>query len=550
VGDFNGDGFADLAVTNLASNSVSILLGNGNGTFTSGSPITVGNHPLTVAVGDFNGDGFADLAVPNDGDNNVSILLNHMTQTATAVLTGVIIPGSGPRDVKATYPGDANFVESASGTTTLQASLVPTTTALELSTAATITFGTPVTLTAIVTPHTVGNVVITGTVNFYDGTTLLGNATVNSSGEATLLVNGSPIPNFSVGTHALMANYQGDTNFNSSPSSIVNLTVSAAQVTVSLVSSSNPSSYGQAVTFTATVPSGATGTIQFENNGIALGTVTISGTTAAYTASALTAGTHPITAAYSGDTSHSPATSGALSQLVTPAVLTVTATNATRVFRQPNPTLTATIAGFVNGDTSSVVTGSPSLSTTATIASPVGSYPIIATQGTLVAANYIFTFVNGTLTVTKVPSSVGLSVPTTPSVGGSSVSLTATVPPGATGTVTFYEGTTVLGTATISGTTATLVISTLAPGSHTITAVYNGDANFAPSTSAPAILVITAAPDFAVSNSTPPQLIPPGASASYNIAITSVNAPFTNVVTLTATNLPPGATYTPTRPQR
>jgi hypothetical protein len=319
---------------------------------------------------------------------------------------------------------------------------------------------------------------------------------------------------------------------------------------VSLVSSSNPSSYGQAVTFTATVPSGATGTIQFENNGIALGTVTISGTTAAYTASALTAGTHPITAAYSGDTSHSPATSGALSQLVTPAVLTVTATNATRVFRQPNPTLTATIAGFVNGDTSSVVTGSPSLSTTATIASPVGSYPIIATQGTLVAANYIFTFVNGTLTVTKVPSSVGLSVPTTPSVGGSSVSLTATVPPGATGTVTFYEGTTVLGTATISGTTATLVISTLAPGSHTITAVYNGDANFAPSTSAPAILVITAAPDFAVSNSTPPQLIPPGASASYNIAITSVNAPFTNVVTLTATNLPPGATYTPTRPQR
>jgi hypothetical protein len=230
--------------------------------------------------------------------------------------------------------------------------------------------------------------------------------------------------------------------------------------------------------------------------------------------------------------------------LVTPAVLTVTATNATRVFRQPNPTLTATVAGFVNGDTSSVVTGSPSLSTTATIASPVDSYPIIATQGTLAAANYIFTFVNGTLTVTKVPSSVTLSVPTTPSGGHGPVTLIAMVPAGATGTVTFYEGTTVLGTAEISDTTATLVISTLAPGSHTITAVYNGDANFAPATSSPITLVVPAAPDFAVSSSTPPQLIPPGASASFAIHIPSMNAAFTNVVTLTASGLPAGASYT------
>jgi Bacterial Ig-like domain (group 3) len=132
------------------------------------------------------------------------------------------------------------------------------------------------------------------------------------------------------------------------------------------------------------------------------------------------------------------------------------------------------------------------------------------------------------------------------------VTLTATVPAGATGTVTFDDGTTVLGTVTIpsstvgtGGTTVTLVVSTLAPGTHTITAVYSGDANFAPATSPPITLVVTQAPpDFTVASSTGRQLIPPGASANFTIAVSSMNDPFTNAVTMSASNLPPGATYT------
>jgi hypothetical protein len=59
VGDFNGDGIPDLAVANLESGTVSILLGSGNGTFTqaSGPPITVIENPVALAIGDFNGDG-------------------------------------------------------------------------------------------------------------------------------------------------------------------------------------------------------------------------------------------------------------------------------------------------------------------------------------------------------------------------------------------------------------------------------------------------------------------------------------------------------------
>src|SRR3989442_5507837 len=67
VGYFNGDPYPDLAVTNSGSNTVSVLLGNGVGGFTGGQILTVGNTPEAVTVGDFNGDKIPDLAVANYG---------------------------------------------------------------------------------------------------------------------------------------------------------------------------------------------------------------------------------------------------------------------------------------------------------------------------------------------------------------------------------------------------------------------------------------------------------------------------------------------------
>jgi hypothetical protein len=76
VGDFNGDGKPDLAVTNEFMNAVTVLLGDGAGGFTpaSGSPFATGTSPASVAVGDFNGDGKPDLAIANSMDGTVTVL--------------------------------------------------------------------------------------------------------------------------------------------------------------------------------------------------------------------------------------------------------------------------------------------------------------------------------------------------------------------------------------------------------------------------------------------------------------------------------------------
>ena len=99
-----------------------------------------------------------------------------------------------------------------------------------------------------------------------------------------------------------------------------------AAVTAKLASSLNPSTYGQSVTFSATVApvSGSltpTGTVTFTDGSATLAIVPLASGAASYTAVALTVGTHPIVAAYSGDTNFQPGTAN-LSQIVTLAAVT------------------------------------------------------------------------------------------------------------------------------------------------------------------------------------------------------------------------------------
>ena len=144
---------------------------------------------------------------------------------------------------------------------------------------------------------------------------------------------------------------------------------------------------------------------------------------------------------------------------VTPATLTVTANNATKGYDQPNPPFTDGITGFVNNDNSSVVSGSASLSTTATTTSSAGSYPITVTAGSLSAVNYTFSFVNGTLSITQDTPTIAVSSSSNinTSTYGNQVTFTATlagsgfsVAEAAGESVTFMDGSINLGTGTLS----------------------------------------------------------------------------------------------------
>jgi subtilisin-like proprotein convertase family protein len=84
VADFNNDSKPDLAVTNQVSNDVSILLGNGDGTFASQNLVSVGSSPYSIVAGKFNADNNFDLAIVNSGSNNVSILLGNGNGTFSA----------------------------------------------------------------------------------------------------------------------------------------------------------------------------------------------------------------------------------------------------------------------------------------------------------------------------------------------------------------------------------------------------------------------------------------------------------------------------------
>ena len=83
----NGDGRPDLLVANFGSNNVSVLLGNGNGTFQAQATFAAGSGPFSVAVGDVNGDGRPDLLVANHSSNNVSVLLGNGNGTFQAQAT-------------------------------------------------------------------------------------------------------------------------------------------------------------------------------------------------------------------------------------------------------------------------------------------------------------------------------------------------------------------------------------------------------------------------------------------------------------------------------
>jgi hypothetical protein len=96
VGDFNGDGRPDLAVSNYGFDTVTILLGRGDGTFVASSSISTGRQPWPVAVGDFNGDGKLDVAVANSSAGTLTVALGNGNGTFGSPVTISLGSGSAP----------------------------------------------------------------------------------------------------------------------------------------------------------------------------------------------------------------------------------------------------------------------------------------------------------------------------------------------------------------------------------------------------------------------------------------------------------------------
>jgi hypothetical protein len=94
--DVNGDGYLDLVTTNALDNTISILLGNGDGTFQAATSATVGKNPVALAAGDFNKDGKQDLAVVNQNDPSVSVLLGNGNGTFQLIKSYFTGTGSNP----------------------------------------------------------------------------------------------------------------------------------------------------------------------------------------------------------------------------------------------------------------------------------------------------------------------------------------------------------------------------------------------------------------------------------------------------------------------
>ena len=389
-----------------------------------------------------------------------------------------------------------------STTTTLTSSLNPSTVGVSVTFTATVTGTAP-----------------TGTVNFTDGgASITGCTAVALSGSGNSRTATCVTSSLAAGTRSIVATYGGNAGNLASSSSalsqVVNSVVSAT--TTTLGSSANPSTAGANVTFTATVTGvGPTGTVNFKDGAASItgcSAVSLAGSgntrTSACSTSALTTGTHSVTAVYGGKAGNLASTSSALSQVVNAGVsasTTAVASSANPSTAGANVTFTASVTGVaptgtvnfkdgiasITGCSAVTLTGSGNTRTAAcsTSAFTAGTHSVTGVYGGN-AGN--LTSTSAALSqVVKAVSTSTLASSANPSTTGANVTFTASVTGVApTGTVNFKDGVaSVTGCSAVALTgsgntrTAACTTSALTTGTHSMTAAYGGDAGNVASTS-------------------------------------------------------------------
>jgi sugar lactone lactonase YvrE len=349
-------------------------------------------------------------------------------------------------------------------------------------------------------------------------------------------LSGSTLTVTGAGTIVVAANQAGNANYNAAPQVTQSIVVNQASQTITFPAPPSPVTYGVApITLSATASSNLPVTFS-----VLSGPGSLNGSTLTVTG----VGTIIVTANQAGNTNYGAAPQVTRSVVVVVGRLTVAAANATRVYGVANPTFTGTITGAVNGDTFTAT-----FSTPATVTSPVKQYAIVPAASGTNLPDYQVILANGTLTITQAASNNTLSASATTVTPGENLTLTAQVKSTTSGTPTgsvqFYDGTTLLGTAALNAGTATYATTKLSSGvAHSLSAAYLGDTNFTVSKS-PAIEVIVATLDFTLKAAgSTSQTVTAGGVATYVLQVAPTNEVYPGTVTLAAANLPAGATAT------
>jgi hypothetical protein len=591
VGDFNGDGKADLAVSEpvvhgSASTNVFILLGNCDGTFTAAPSLTgVGTVSSDIATGDFNGDGFPDVAVETVGSPGwVNVYLGHgdgtFTEAPHSPIRGTAPQGSllavgdfngdGIDDMVTSSFSNADSLPVSQGYDTLSFLLGN----------GDGTFQPPVNAVAAdYFPYAISAVAL----GDFTGSGLSGIASAdNASRNAYILQPHAAAQTTTAtttlaglsfigsGNHNVIAVYSGDSTYQPSTSPPVSLAAEQELPTVTLTLSPTTTSYGQTVSMTATITPNtvqghdATGSITFSVASRTLGTVPVVNGVATFSSNLLPIGTDTVAAIYSGD-AYFATTGGSATEVVTGfnsvSVLTPT----------PNPsfvgqtvTLTAAVSGVgsttvptgvvIFYDSATIIgrgtldaTGHATL-TTSTLS--LGAHDLSFVypgdlgylNSTSPTVRQIVTAQGSTTTLTVAPNPAGVGQPVTLT-AGVTLSNTGAAP----GIVSFYDGLTLIGQATLDATGhATYTTSTLALGTHSLTAVYPGSLSFGGSTSLPVSESIQLL-NFSITLTNPSVTLQTGQHTTTSVVLTSIGN-FADNITITCGTPPAYVTcmFTPT----
>ncbi len=393
----------------------------------------------------------------------------------------------------------------------------------------------------------------TGTVTFLDGATVIGTGVLDNAGVASF-----PTAFLVVGVHNITATYPGDFNFDDSTSPILVQVITGDPTATSLMVSLNPTTAFSPITVSSVVSSQygtPTGSVVFQAGNRVLATAALDANgRATATVSTLGAGTYSITAEYMADTRFQVSISPVVLEIVVGSdSVTALSSSVNPVFiNQPITFMASVRAGqgsnvpmgsvqFLDG--TAVIGNAPlsnGVASFVTVNLSLGAHSIVARyQG---SSNFNPSSAALTEIINVIGTSLGLTASPNPANGGQAVTLTASAAslvPGTipSGLVSFRDGTTILGTGTLSASgAATLTTSTLSIGTHPLQVIFIGNGFFGASSSAVVNEVIQAY-DFTLNTSQTTLNLPSGDYTRLTVTVTPVGS-FHGSVSLACDGVP------------